>query len=108
MRAQKRTFNTPRRKSQIWIILFPEGVYLPAANQINKTLLLFLLAFYHRCISHPGYNSECIHETLVFRLSGSVQNRYSIMDVYGKSFFPYNVLHRVLLCLCKTSLFPYK
>ena len=108
MRARKRTFNTPRLKSQIWIILFSEGVYLPAANQINKTPLLFLLAFYHRYISHPGYNSGRIHETLVFRLSGSVQNRYSIMDVYGKSFFPYNVLHRVLLCLCRTSLFPYK
>ena len=108
MRARKRTFNTPRLKSQIWIILFPEGVYLPAANQINKTPLLFLLAFYHRYISHPGYNSGRIHETLVFRSSGSVQNRYSIMGVYGKSFFPYNVLHRVLLCLCRTSLFPYK
>ena len=74
MRARKRTFNTPRLKSQIWIILFSEGVYLPAANQINKTPLLFLLAFYHRYISHPGYNSERIHETLVFRLLGSVQN----------------------------------
>ena len=76
------------------------------ARSENKTV--FLLAFYHRYISHPGYNSGRIHETLVFRLSGSVQNRYSIMDVYGKSFFPYNVLHRVLLCLCRTSLFPYK